>query len=224
MEELLKSVYTSQDQLIAAIIKLHVNDGFECDMTYGRGGFWHAIRRPPHCFDIKPTFDYVVKADSRNLPLVSSSITSTIFDPPFLCYVRGGLSHSKRDDALDTPDSVMSQRFGGYWAYGELAKHYQDTLHEAHRVLKPKGILVIKCQDIIHNHRLYPTHINLVQWAEKEFTLLDILILVNTRKILPVRAAKHGQQKQRHARIKHSYFLVFRKQSIDSVRNMLYTG
>lgn len=212
MEELLKSVYSSQNQLLSAIVKLHVPGGFDCDMTYGRGGFWDLVKRPQHCFDIAPTAPHVVQADSRQLPLPSGSVFSVIFDPPFLCYVRGGRSLSSRGPALRTPDSIMSQRFGGYWAYEELTEHYKATLREAARVLKPKGVFTFKCQDIIHNHRLYCTHANIIQWAaEFSFRLMDLFVLLNHRKILPVRAAKHGQQTQRHARIQHSYFLVFKK-------------
>jgi len=215
MEELLKSVYSSQDQLISAIIKLYVPAGFDCDMTYGRGGFWRTAARPPHCFDILPTAGFVVKADTCKLPLVSCSITSAIFDLPFLCYVSGGRALD-RPNPTSKPDSVMSQRFGGYWSYEELSEHYRGTLREANRILKPAGILAVKCQDIIYNHHIRPTHASIIQWAsDLTFRLTDILILINSKKILPVLAAKHGRQRQQHARIQHSYFLIFRKNRVD---------
>lgn len=210
MEELLRSVYTSQDQIISAIITLYVPNGFDCDMTYGRGGFWRVAARPPHCFDIVPTADHVIKADTCSLPLASGEITSAVFDLPFLCYVSGGRVLN-RPNPTSSPDSIMSQRFGGYWTYEELSEHYKGTLREAKRILKPAGILVVKCQDIIYNHHIRPTHASVIQWAaELSFRLVDLFILVNNHKILPVKAAKHGRQVQRHARIKHSYFLIFR--------------
>lgn len=90
----------------------------------------------------------------------------------------------------------------------DLERHYRGTLQEAYRVLKPRGKMVFKCQDVIHNHRMHCTHLNVLNWAEG-FRLLDMFVLV----------AKHrmpGPQKgqQRHARVWHSYFLVLERDSI----------
>jgi hypothetical protein len=74
-------------------------------------------------------------------------------------------------------------------------------------VLKKGGKLVFKCQDIIHNHAMHCTHNRVINMAEIEgFRLLDLFIL-------PARSRMPGPQKgtQRHARVWHSYFLVFRK-------------
>ena len=212
MEELLKSVYESQDEILNAIVRLHVPDGIECDMTYGNGGFWKTLKKPKHCFDLSPLGAGVKKADSRKLPLPDASLRSAAFDPPFLCYMRDGRSSSKRrKDLARTSSSIMSNRFGGYWAYPELASHYKETLAEAARVLVKKGFFVIKCQDIIHNHQMFCTHANTIEWAAAQgFRLADLFILTKSHRIA-VRAAKHGRQTQKHARIHHCYFLVFQK-------------
>ena len=120
-------------------------------------------------------------------------------DPPFLTYIRpenGG---------------IMSGKFSGYWSYDDMMTDYGAGIVEAQRVLKPKGVLVFKCQDTVHNHRLQLTHARICSLAEEQgFRLQDLFILVTTNR-LPVRAAPHGRQVQRHARVHHSYFLVFRK-------------
>ena len=85
--------------------------------------------------------------------------------------------------------------------------HIDKALAEAHRVLKPGGVLVFKCQDVIHNHKMHATHVNVCNWAEYEgFRLLDLFVL-------PAKSRMPGPQKgtQRHARVFHSYFLVFVK-------------
>lgn len=67
--------------------------------------------------------------------------------------------------------------------------------------------MVFKCQDIIHNHRMHCTHYNVIKWAECEgFRLVDLFILT-------AKSRMPGPQKgkQRHARVWHSYFLVFEK-------------
>jgi hypothetical protein len=123
-----------------------------------------------------------------------------MFDPPFLTYVKNGREH--KDGKVQ-----MTARFGGYWSYKELSDHYTQTIVEAARVLKCGGVFVVKCQDIIHNHKMHCTHANVIAWAsEAGFRLRDLFVL----------AAKHrmpGPQKgkQKHARVFHSYFLVFER-------------
>lgn len=196
----IRSIYESQDDILNAILKLHCKQGFDCDMTYGNGSFWKTIPRPVLCYDVQPQKPEAVQGDSRALPIESECLNSIVFDPPFLTYVKGGRDHKEGKVA-------MTARFGGYWSYDELEDHYRDTISEAWRILKKGGHFVFKCQDIIHNHKMHCTHYNTIAMAENEgFRLADLFIL----------AAKHrmpspqkGQQK--HARIFHSYFLVFQK-------------
>ena len=106
---------------------------------------------------------------------------------------------------------AMKPRLSGYWRYDDMMADYAAGIAEAHRVLKSKGVLVFKCQDTVHNHRLQLTHARIWSLAEEQgFRLQDLFILITTNR-LPVRAASHGRQVQRHARVHHSYFLVFRK-------------
>jgi hypothetical protein len=199
---MIKSVYDKQEDILNAIIKLHCPDGFECDLTYGNGNFYKNIPRPKLCFDIEPSFDYVEKRDSCNTGLERGSLNSIMFDPPFLTYVKNGKKH--KDGKV-----AMTSRFGGYYTYKELWQHYLGTINESFRILKKGGHLVFKCQDIIHNHKMHCTHAKIIDFAEGDggwFRLKDLFVL----------AAKHrmpGPQKgtQRHARIFHSYFLVFEK-------------
>ena len=145
---IIRSVSTSQDEILASIMALCGLARFDADLTYGHGTFWKRLPQPKYAFDIEPMYEHVIKADSTKLPLKSVSLRSLVFDPPFLTYIKDGRNHG----------SIMGKRFSGYWRYEELEEHYRGTLSEAHRVLKPEGIMVVKCQDIIHNHKLYPTH------------------------------------------------------------------
>jgi tRNA G10 N-methylase Trm11 len=193
----LKSVYTDQSDILRAIKALHCPDGFMCDITYGNGVFWKDLDEPQHKFDIDPQRADVVKASSDALPLDDKSMQSVVFDPPFLTYVREGRGGNGK--------MIMAKRFSGYWRYDELEAHYRATLRETRRVLASKGIMVFKCQDIVHNHRLHCTHINVVNWAaEFNFRLKDLFVLTaNHRLPSPNRVGT-----QKHARIYHSYFLV----------------
>ena len=195
-----RSVYETNEEILTAIMHLHCPDGFECDMTYGNGSFWKRLPRPRLCYDITPLHEGVVQADSRLLPLPPASLNNCVFDPPFLTYVRNGREHKGGKVA-------MTARFGGYYTYDELEDHYRDTISEAYRVLKPRGKMVFKCQDIIHHHRMHCTHVRVIQMAEIEgFRLADLFVL-------PAKHRMPGPQKgqQRHARIWHSYFLVLER-------------
>jgi tRNA G10 N-methylase Trm11 len=208
MEEtqIVRSVCDTNAEILTGIEKLHCPDGFECDVTFGNGTFWKGRDKPEHCFDITPLHDGVIEADSCNLPLEDQSLNNIVFDPPFLCYV----SQGRDNEAASGKKAVMSKRFGGYWAYQELEDHYRGTLKEASRVLKKKGVIVVKCQDIIHNHKMHATHVNVCNWAtEYGFRLLDLFVLTAKAR-MPLKAAPHGKQTQRHARVYHSYFLVFK--------------
>ena len=194
---MIKSLSFSQDEILQSIIDLHCPEGFECDVTYGNGSFYKNIPEPKYKYDLDPQSSDVVEACSTDIPVDSESLNNIIFDPPFLTYIKQGREHN----------SIMGKRFSGYWRYDELEKHYQETIESAYCKLKKKGVFIIKCQDIIHNHKMHCTHHNVINWCEKyDFRLLDLFIL-GAKHRMPVGKNK----KQKHARVYHSYFLVFKK-------------
>ena len=199
---MIKSVYENQEDILRSIMTLCNIERFDVDVTYGNGQFYKEIEKPVYCFDIDPNL-VDVPASSDNLPLDDSSVNSLVFDPPFLTYVRAAREGNG--------NMIMAKRFGGYWRYDELEAHYKATLNEAYRVLSKKGIMVFKCQDIIHNHKMHRTHINVVDWAEGKFRLKDLFILpAKSRMAIPQQKGTKIKQ-QKHARIFHSYFLVLER-------------
>tara|TARA_R110000787_G_scaffold102906_1_gene209114 strand:- start:230 stop:835 length:606 start_codon:yes stop_codon:yes gene_type:complete len=200
---MIKSVYYDQVDILKSIIGLCGIDAFCADVTYGNGKFYGDIEPPEHKFDICPQVPGVIESCSGNLPVEDNQFKSLVFDPPFLTYVRAAREGNG--------NMVMAKRFGGYWRYDELEKHYRETLIEANRVLSKKGIMVFKCQDIIHNHKMHCTHMNVMKWSEGLFRLKDLFILpAKTRMPIP---QQEGTKKkvQKHARIFHSYFMVLEK-------------
>ncbi len=196
----IRSIYFSQSEILDAIEALHAPEGIDVDVTYGNGGFYSGRKQPRHKFDIEPLHEGVLKSCSTSIPLRDESAGSVMFDPPFLTYVKGARTH--KDGAVR-----LTARFGGYWTYSELEAHYIFTIREAHRILTNKGILVIKCQDIIHNHKMHCTHAMVIdEAAEAGFRLRDLFVLAAKHR-MP--SPQRGQQ--RHARIFHNYFLVFEK-------------
>ena len=202
MSTVIKSLYTNQFEILDAIIKLHVEgDAFEVDVTYGNGVFYKkGLPQPTHRFDIDPTLSNTTKTcSSDNTGLADASINSVIFDPPFLTYIR--------KQRVGNSSMVMAKRFSGYWHVDELIKHYQATLVEAARILKHKGIMVIKCQDIVHNHKLFCTHAHILNWAASSFRLKDLFIQAATHRM----PAPNRKGTQKHARVYHSFWLVLQR-------------
>ena len=195
-----KSVSCDQQEILSWIRALHCPDGFDVDASYGNGQFWRGATPPPRRFDLDPTLAGCETASSDALPIEAGSVKSIVFDPPFLTYVRAA---REGNGAM-----VMARRFAGYWRYDELETHYRASLREFSRCLPRKGIVVFKCQDIIHNHRMHATHINVVSWgSEHGFRLKDLFVL--TAKHRMPRPNRKGPPQ--HARIFHSYFLVLEK-------------
>ena len=83
---MIKSISYSQDEIISDIIRLHNNSNdIECDVTYGNGSFYKKINEPKYKYDLDPQHEGVIKADSSNIPMNDNSLSSLMFDPPFLC-------------------------------------------------------------------------------------------------------------------------------------------
>ena len=195
----IKSVYETNGEILDAIQALHCPSGFECDLTYGHGAFWRDREKPHLRFDITPMVEGVTQSCSTMLPITAGSLSNCVFDPPFLTYVKNAREHNSK--------VAMTSRYGGYYTYEELEDHYRHTISEAYRVLAPRGKLIFKCQDIVHNHKLHATHIRVVQMAEIEgFRLADTFILIAKNR-MP--SPQKGQQ--RHARIFHSHFLILER-------------
>ena len=196
-----KSVSDDQNEIIESILMLNNMEQFDADVTYGNGIFWKKLPQPILKFDIDPQIDDVMQSSSTCISLPDGVLGSIMFDPPFLTYIKQGREHN----------SIMGKRFSGYWKYSELEEHYIGTIKEAHRLLRKGGVFVIKCQDIVHNHSLHCTHLNVARWAEGYFRLKDLFILTAKHR-LPM-PEKKGEKKriQKHSRIHHSYFMVFER-------------
>ena len=205
MKLLVRSISYSQDQILRWITRLYLSRSsekgkprrFDLDPTYGYGGFYNVIRRPRICLDISPDPEAgagMIKADVRALPLKDKSLYSIIFDPPFLA--GGGSS------------GIMTGRYGYMEKVEDVWALYRDALVEFKRVLKPYGVVVVKCQDIIHGRNQYFTHTVIMNYAvELGLYPKDLFILLSK-----TRPIQWNAKTQNHSRKFHSYFWVFGKQ------------
>lgn len=192
---LVKSVSDSQDEILRWIMQLYAPDGFDLDPTYSKGVFYKNIPEPRLKFDLKPQTKDVKQANCTDLPIDDNSVSSVIFDPPFIFGHHGGLG-----------TKAMERRFGSFYNFAELKDMYRKSLKEFWRVLKKKGYLFFKCQDLTDS-KTTMTHCLVYNWAKAAgFYPQDIFILATKNRIIYKPNAT-----QRHARKFHSYWWVFKK-------------
>ena len=193
MKKHYKSVFDNEQELLQALIDIHL-DGkdIELDPMYFKGNFYkNGINSPRLKFDLNPQTLDTVQGNATELPLADKSIERMILDPPFMF---GG--HGKQAQ-------FYSSRTHGMLTWVELSKLYQDILKEAYRILRPKGILIFKCQDYTDSKTTI-THSLVYNWAtDLGFYAKDLAILVKPNKIY------NGNTTQRHLRKIHTYFWVF---------------
>ena len=203
MTDLVKSISYDQGEIIRNILKLHVPEGkIDCDPTFSTGAFYmgSGVEVPSLRFDISPQREDVTQADARHLPLADSSISCMMLDPPFLA--------TKGKSLQSTDGNIINRRFGVYSDEKSLHRCYAEMLEEAHRVLKPDGILIFKCQDKVSGGKQYMSHVFIVNEAVRiGFYPKDLFILIAKNRLI----ADWQKQNQKHSRKYHCYMLVFQK-------------
>jgi DNA modification methylase len=202
--ELIFSAHQGQnDELFPEILELYVPVGSKvADVTYGRGVFWKKVETQN--YDLLAS-DLKTGTDCRNLPYTDASIDCVVFDPPYM-HTPGGTAHQNHQN--------FERYYSNNGTENTTLKYHEAVLDlyfkgatEAHRVLKPNGILIVKCQDEVCANRQRLTHVEIVNELEsKGYFVEDLFVLVRTNKPGVSRILK-----QTHARKNHSYFLVFRK-------------
>ena len=86
---------------------------------------------------------------------------------------------------------------------------YADAGREAKRVLRGRGVFIVKCQDEVCANRQRFTHVEIMTAYESMgFAAEDLFVVMRNNRPGVSRAVR-----QVHARKNHSYFLVFWKRS-----------
>lgn len=195
----IKTVDKDQTAILSGILRLYCNNTltFDCDLTTSEGVFYkYGIPRPALCYDKYPVDDSV-KPLEEAFKLPNGSFNSVVIDLPFM--VQGS-------PTLKSVDSIMLNRFNFFETNEELYQTNAEMITLAYRLLKPKGLLVMKTQDYWKaGKQEWVAHYVINEAYQVGFELLDQFLLIAKTKLLK------SAYRQLCARKMHSYFLVFRK-------------
>ncbi|MEE9384020.1 MAG: hypothetical protein V3V08_11470 [Nannocystaceae bacterium] len=209
-------------ELFADIVQLHVDEGATvADVTFGRGVFWRRVPAgryqviasdiasndaPPDC-----SFEYRSRVDCRDLPYADGSMDCIVLDPPYMegfyrrsaVHLAGSGSHANFRNAYSTGEANAAGD-GPKW-HDAVFELYLRAGVEAWRVLKPGGVLIVKCQDEVSANQQRLTHVEIITaYEDLGFYTKDLFVLVRSNAPGVSRIVK-----QVHARKNHSFFLVF---------------
>lgn len=197
-------------ELFAKIASLYFKEGDRiADTTFGKGVFWRDIDTT--AFEFFPS-DIKTGVDARSLPYETESFDVCVFDPP---YMEGLLRDTVEQMAGNGNFSPFRERYSDAKPHHNSNCKYHDRVLnlylqssvEALRILKEKGLFVVKCQDEVSAGRQKLTHVELIYALEgMGFYCRDIFVLLRKNK-----PAASRVKSQKHARKSHSYFLVFEK-------------
>ena len=191
--------WPSNGHLIADLVGVHQLDSYTkwIDPTYGRGTWW-TIWQPDNLATHDLAEDGV---DFRQLPYPDSTFDAAAFDPPYVS--RGGrtTAGAALTDTNDRYGLVDAPR-----TPAGVQQLINDGLTELHRVVKHRGLVLVKCQDYITSGGFWPGAILTVNHAlSAGFRLVDRAVFVQQS----VRPQPHDSQK--HLRRNVSDLLILRR-------------
>jgi hypothetical protein len=218
--ELVFSAYAGDNsEVFPHVLRLHVPRGAKvADVTFGKGVFWKNI--PADEYQLLPS-DIKTSVDCRLLPYHDGEIDCVVLDPPYM----EGLYRSDDSFAGNGTHAAFRDHYSHGDRPSELASKWHDAVLElyvraaveAKRVLKPNGILIVKCQDEVSAGIQRLTHVEIIlNLMRLGFYAKDIFVIVRRNRPGVTRVIK-----QLHARKNHSYFLVLQLGATNSKLNSI---
>ena len=200
----LSAYQEGNERVFPRIMDLYVKPGsIVADVTYGKGVFWRNV--PSGRYDLRAT-DIQTGVDCRDLPYADGSIDCVVLDPPYM-HTPGGTAHQTHApfEAYYKNNRLKGKTKGKY--HEAVLELYQGAAQEAYRVLRDRGVFIVKCQDEVCSNRQRFTHVEIMGMCDAlNFIAEDLFVVVRKNRPGVSRVVR-----QVHARKNHSYFLVFWK-------------
>lgn len=195
--------WPSNAELIAACHQLnYLKDADRTlDPTFGRGKWWTSWR-PKTLVTHDAAIDGTDFRDLSDL-YDDGEFDAIAYDPPYV--PRGGQTASvKMQDFNDRYGRVLNS------TPKSIQQLIDDGLTEMVRLVKPKGIILVKCQSYVWAGKLWPgVHYTLSHSLSQGCRLKDQLEHVTTPRPQPTRTRADGKPSvQQHARRNLSTLLV----------------
>lgn len=168
------------------------------DMTYGRGVFWKKIDAAAYTIvgaDIVPKEGVSLLQDARQPALRDGACDVVVLDPPF-------------GNGSTTPRTRMQS---GYELHSlrtpkEITHWYWDAMDAAFALLRPKGLLIVKCMDIVDSGKQRWITMAVMLRAMDHEAIDRFTMVPRNQPTL-----RHPDRPQQHARKWGSTFWVFRR-------------
>ena len=184
------------EDIFPDVLAVHVPEGARiADVTYGKGVFWKNV--PANKYEIVGS-DLSTGTDFRKLPYDDHTFDALVLDPPYM--PGGGTVKASINNCYRNEHNPL-------FSYEAVVANYVAGILEARRVLKRKGILIVKCQPQVYGGKQRLAHVDLMTIMRLiGFVVEDEFVLHASA--TPAQDPKWTQQY--HARKNHSYFIVAR--------------
>ena len=209
----IKNISCDQSEILYNIMQLYNNgQPFECDITASELKFYkkgkkdkYDIPIPKILMDVYPQREDIIKITPfQKLPLEDNSISSIVFDPPFVISPKD--CKSKIENKCG--NNMISNRFSSFYPVNELYYNYYWWINDIFRCLNENGIFILKCMSTVSGGYQH----NSEEWSflcatDAGFYCIDKFYLTANARLISASKIK----KQAHARKYTSVFYVFKK-------------